>query len=194
MAKILALGSHFDDIEIGCGGTLLKHKDKGDEIYLSILKSDESITAPVSIRAVEQEKSSEMLGAVVTELFNQDDDIEHIVSYLDMIAPEILYFPFDCDYHQDHVFAAKVGYAVSRNVQITVLRYLTTTSHSYYPNFLSVINIEAKKALVSIFESQIGRKPKFMEIMEAQNRFFGSLIPGNGYFAEGFVLHRMVSF
>jgi hypothetical protein len=29
--------------------------------------------------------------------------------------------------------------------------------------------------------------------MEAQNRFFGSLIPGDGHYAEGFVLFRQVN-
>ena len=27
--KILAIGAHFDDVEIGCCGTLLKWKDEG---------------------------------------------------------------------------------------------------------------------------------------------------------------------
>jgi hypothetical protein len=46
--------------------------------------------------------------------------------------------------------------------------------------------------LVSVFASQMERRPKFMEIMEAQNRFFGSLIPGDGHYAEGYMLHRIV--
>ena len=29
---ILAVGAHPDDIEIGCGGTLKKHIQKGDDV------------------------------------------------------------------------------------------------------------------------------------------------------------------
>lgn len=191
---VLAIGAHIDDIEIGCGGTLLKHRDAGDEIYLAVLNADEELTAPAEVRRVEQTFSNEMLRVRNSFLFDANQPIEKTVSILDEVAPTILYFPFENDYHQHHNAASQVGFAVSRNVKITVLRYLVTTSHSYYPNYLSVIDIEAKKALVSLFASQMGRRPKFMEIMAAQNRFFGSLIPGDGHHAEGFVLHRTVAY
>ena len=39
--KILAIGAHFDDIELGAGGALLKHYKNNDEIfYLILTKSD----------------------------------------------------------------------------------------------------------------------------------------------------------
>ena len=34
--KVLAIGTHPDDIEIGCGGTLSLHKNAGHEIHLVI--------------------------------------------------------------------------------------------------------------------------------------------------------------
>ncbi|MFA6509945.1 MAG: PIG-L family deacetylase [Candidatus Peribacteraceae bacterium] len=191
---VLAIGAHIDDIEIGCGGTLLKHRDAGDKIVLAILNADEELTANPVVRQSEQVDSSRMLGGCVVHLFDADMSIEEKVCVLDAVQPTILYFPFEHDYHQHHNAASQVGFAVSRNVRITVLRYLVTTSHSYYPNYLSVINIEAKKKLVSLFESQMSRRPKFMETMVAQNRFFGSLIPGDGHHAEGFVLHRTVAY
>jgi LmbE family N-acetylglucosaminyl deacetylase len=191
MERVLAIGSHIDDIEIGCGGTLLKHRDAGDKILLAVLKSDEELTAPAHIRRSEQRASLKILKAE-SRLFNDNAHIESVVDELDDYEPTGLYFPFELDYHQDHHRATEVGFAVSRRVEITVLRYLVTTSHSYFPNYLSVINIKEKKELVSVFASQMERRPKFMEIMEAQNRFFGSLIPGDGHYAEGFVLHRLV--
>src|SRR2546425_1353756 len=35
--NILALGAHPDDIEIGCGGTLLKYARAGHGVYLMVL-------------------------------------------------------------------------------------------------------------------------------------------------------------
>ena len=35
--KVLAIGAHFDDVELGCGGTLLKHRDRGDDIYIVVI-------------------------------------------------------------------------------------------------------------------------------------------------------------
>jgi len=32
--KVLAVGAHPDDIELGCAGTLLQHGARGDEVNL----------------------------------------------------------------------------------------------------------------------------------------------------------------
>ena len=189
--KVLVLGAHYDDIEIGCGGTLLKHRDSGDEIYLAVTSSDDTLCGLPEVREAEQAESAKMLKALLGK-FKEKDSIEKVVGFLDKVDPDTLYIPFEHDYHQAHTRTSKIGYALSRNVKISVLKYLTTTSHSYYPNYLSVIDMERKKVLVSMFASQMDRKPKFMEIMVAQNRFFGSLIPGNGFYAEGFIVHRIV--
>ena len=31
--NILAVGAHFDDIELGCGGSLAKHSIDGDKVF-----------------------------------------------------------------------------------------------------------------------------------------------------------------
>lgn len=43
LCKILCLGSHCDDIEIGCGGTLLKlsHQLPQVEVYWAVFSSDQ---------------------------------------------------------------------------------------------------------------------------------------------------------
>lgn len=34
--NILAIGAHFDDVELGCGGTLAKHAANGDKVYVFV--------------------------------------------------------------------------------------------------------------------------------------------------------------
>src|ERR1035437_2468111 len=118
--RVLAIGSHIDDIEIGCGGSLLKHRDAGDEIFMAILKSDEDLTAPVSVRRTEQRAACKVLAvdAHHYRMVVSKAHIEDTVSMLDRIEPTVLYFPFEKDHHQDHNYASKVGFAVSRNVSI----------------------------------------------------------------------------
>jgi LmbE family N-acetylglucosaminyl deacetylase len=191
--KILALGSHYDDIEFGCGGTLIKERDRGNEIYLGITHADDPRGGDVANRILEQRESCLMLDACVFS-FDQSRSTEEKVGMLDEMSPDILYIPFEDDYHQHHKDTAMIGFAVARKRNIQVLKYLNQSSHSCYPNYLSVIDIEKKKELVSVFKSQNGRQPKFMEIMEAQNRYFGSLVSGNGHYAEGFVVHRLIDY
>jgi hypothetical protein len=39
MKKVLFIAVHPDDETLGCGGTILKHKKNGDEVYWLILTS-----------------------------------------------------------------------------------------------------------------------------------------------------------
>ena len=34
--NVLAIGAHFDDVELGCGGTLARHVHNGDDVYVYI--------------------------------------------------------------------------------------------------------------------------------------------------------------
>ena len=34
--NILAIGAHFDDIELGCGGSIAKHVAQGDSVYVYV--------------------------------------------------------------------------------------------------------------------------------------------------------------
>ena len=35
--RILAIGAHPDDIEFGCGGTLIKYARQGHEVFLLVM-------------------------------------------------------------------------------------------------------------------------------------------------------------
>lgn len=190
--RVMALGSHIDDIEFGCGGDLIKHRDAGDEIILAITHADDDLGGDVFERVKEQKESVFILGAKDCIFFEQKTPIEKKIGILDKVMPDILYFQYENDTHQHHLEASRIGFAVARNTKINVLRYLSQSSHSCYPNYFSVIDIEQKKNLVSVFKSQNGRQPKFIEIMMTQNRYFASLIYGKGDYAEAFVVFRMI--
>lgn len=34
--NILAIGAHFDDVELGCGGALARHAQQGDDVYVFV--------------------------------------------------------------------------------------------------------------------------------------------------------------
>ena len=55
--NILAIGAHPDDIEYGCGGTLLLHSRTGDNIYLLVLTEGES-AGNAEQRRIEQEEAA----------------------------------------------------------------------------------------------------------------------------------------
>ncbi len=43
--NILGIGAHFDDLELGCGGTLIKHVEQGDNVTMLVI-TDSSYKDP----------------------------------------------------------------------------------------------------------------------------------------------------
>ena len=60
--NVLAFGAHPDDIELGCGGTLLKHQKAGHNVYLCVM-SDGSEAGDPKVRIKEQEEAAKRLNA-----------------------------------------------------------------------------------------------------------------------------------
>ena len=193
MERVLAISAHFDDSETGCGGTLLRHKDAGDEIYLAVLAADEMRTGNPLEREKEQRKVMEVLGAVgllCLELSEKASrkEIKQAITSLDKINPTLIYAPHKKDSHQDHRLAHHVGQSVSRK-GASLLAYSLHSSYDFAPNLFKVIDFEKKKGLISCFQSQESLE-KLILFAENQNRMFGSLFAVD--FAEGFVLHKML--
>ena len=53
--NVLAIGAHPDDIELGCGGTLLKHQKAGHNVYLCVMCDGKEAGNP-GVRVKEQEE------------------------------------------------------------------------------------------------------------------------------------------
>lgn len=194
MENVLALSAHIDDVEFGCGGTLLKHRDAGDKIMIAVLYGDDELGGDVEERLNEQYESARLLNAFPStynfRLYNEKE----IIGELDGWISSIIYLPHKDDYHQDHRHAHMIGMAVARRFEADVFAYFSVTSYNYWPNALKLIDFDEKMRLVSIFKSQIERRPEYLEILKAQNSFFSSLLPSKhtGKSAEGFYVHRVI--
>lgn len=125
--KVLFVAVHPDDETLGCGGTILKHKNAGDEISWLILTSirnhpsgrwDEKAAEGRDLIVTQVAKEYQFdnvvdLGLPTTML----DRIElgKIVSLigekLDTINPEIVYMMFQNDVHSDHRVAFSAVYS-----------------------------------------------------------------------------------
>ena len=72
--KVLAVGCHPDDLEIGCGGTLALYAEKGHEVFMCHVANGDMGHAVIlpgelaEIRTAEAESSGQVLGA--KKIFN----------------------------------------------------------------------------------------------------------------------------
>ena len=125
---ILVLAPHNDDETLGCGATIAKHVDIGDDVFVSTLTSIDDgnpVMKPNKeiIRAETMEAMS-ILGVPQKNVIFKDlpnvllNDIPmHVVNkvvhdVIEQVSPDVLYVPFMYDLHKDHrqiLYAAQVA-------------------------------------------------------------------------------------
>ena len=136
MNTVLTIAVHPDDETLGCGGTMLRHKEKGDDIHWMIVTA---MKAPggyhaetISERNREIEKVSHSYGFTgihmldfATRFLDQvpmNDIIVSMSKVIQAIQPNIIYLPFREDVHSDHQFAFKAAYSCTKSFRYPFLK------------------------------------------------------------------------
>ena len=198
--RILAIGAHPDDIEYGCGGTLLKYSMEKHDIFLLVLTQGE-VGGKLNIRKKEQKLAAKMLKA--KKVFSAGfKDIalpseRKIVAYIDEVIkkvnPDEVYVNHSKDTHQDHRMLANCALASTRYIK-RVLFYEDYTSYDFEPDiFVDIGKVLSKKVeLLSIHKSQITKTyPTDLDMLEsvkAMANYRG--FQGKVKYAEGFKAFR----
>lgn len=113
--NILVIAVHPDDEALGCGGTLLRHKREGDNVYWCIVTAmtPEGGYSPENIKKREGEiKSvSEFFGtepislgfpAATLDSYSKSVLVKSLSSVIQKVRPSCVYLPFRGDVHSDH--------------------------------------------------------------------------------------------
>ena len=158
--RVVAVGAHPDDIEFGCGGTLTRHAEAGDNITLVVLTTGEPDDAPV--RRAEQEAACALLGAKLIWSGIQrgrpvggPETIEIITSAA--TEADLAYLPTPHDAHQVHVATAVAALTAVRRTP-NILHYEGPSSHQFSPNSFVKLNADTlarKHALLEKHGSQV---------------------------------------
>jgi len=168
--KVLVIGSHPDDIELGAGGTVAKHVSAGDEVHFLVLTYGEKGGDKIE-RKREAERSAEILqvkslnfGEIEdTRITDGIETILKIEKSIDKICPDRVYTQCVQDRHQDHRNTAYATFSAARRVP-EVFSYESPDS---YPNFVPQYyvqvsdTIETKIRALNQFNSQ--QPKRFLE-------------------------------
>ena len=115
---VLMLGTHPDDVEISCAGTILRLVGQGRTVAIADLTRGEKATlGTAQSRATECAAASDILnvtdrvnlGLPDTELRDDDGALLAVVEVLRRLRPRLLYAPHPVDVHPDHVAAAQIA-------------------------------------------------------------------------------------
>lgn len=163
MIKVLAIGAHPDDIELGCAGTLLKHKKNGTFLYLLVLTKGEASGDPI-IREQECMKSAKILkaeelffgGLKDTEINDGIEVIRFIEDIIQTVKPDIVYTHSNKDTHQDHRNTSYATISAARRCSKIFLYESPTTYRNFLPQVFVDIEREfqTKKKIIRFFSSQ----------------------------------------
>lgn len=141
--NVLAIGAHFDDVELGCGGALAKHASQGDEVYVFVATvsgfSNQHAQAVRSndIARKEAEAAMQILG--VKEMFCGDfktlevefvDPLNiQILRLVERLGVDLVYTHWTGDIHHDHQAVARASLHSCRHVP-RLLMYRSNWYHS----------------------------------------------------------------
>ncbi|MDH3496150.1 MAG: bacillithiol biosynthesis deacetylase BshB1 [Gemmatimonadota bacterium] len=114
---LLAIGAHPDDVELTCGGTLLKAARQGHRTAIIDLTGGEAGThGSQRLRAAEAARAAELLGVAERRnaglpdagLHNTDETRRVIVELLRHFQPRVVILPFPIGRHPDHRVASEL--------------------------------------------------------------------------------------
>ena len=216
--RILALGPHPDDVEIGMGGTVAALVRQGHSVVLCDLTNGEPTPrGSPERRAAEAAEAARVLGVerrITLPLPNREvaDTVaarRQVAEVIREVRPDVLFVPYWVDAHPDHVAGAALAEAARFYAKLTrttmrgdptypsrVVHFVTSHYRLHVtPTFLFDISatMEQKLRAVAAYPSQFADEEGAMPILEMLRevaRYWGHLI-GCRY-AEPFVTREPV--
>ena len=182
--KILAIAVHPDDETLGCGGTLLKHKNSEDEIHWLICTDINESNEYYTKRQNEIKEVSSLynfnstinlkLKTMQVDEYSMSELIGKISKVINDIKPSIIYLPFKGDVHSDHRKIFEASYSCTKSFRYPFVKKIymietlsetefapSTKEDSFVPNVFVDISeyIDEKLKIMKVFESEIGNHP-----------------------------------
>lgn len=160
--NILAIGAHPDDIELGCGGLLIKSAKQGHNVYMYSLTRG-GAGGDSKQRSEELARSARFIKAKQLWIDNFEDSkltvsndlINHIEFFIHKANPDLILTHSHGDVHHDHRAIALATLEAAR-FNSNVLSYEIPLSRNFDPKVFVDISevVNEKVELIEIFWSQ----------------------------------------
>jgi len=182
--KVLVLSPHTDDVELGCGGTIIKLLEGGHEIFWVVFSTAEDslpVTAPKDTLKKEffcvindlslKEENCKVFDFKVRNFHQYRQEIlEDLVRTRNQYNPEIVIGPSLNDLHQDHQVVAHEMFRAFKTTSSIVCYEMPWNSVTFNTQCFSKLTFD-----------QIKKKCKILKNYQSQ------LIKGKSYFSKEYI-------
>jgi LmbE family N-acetylglucosaminyl deacetylase len=202
--RVLCLGAHCDDIEIGCGATIRKLILSGQrvEIFWNVFSSN-------PVRKVEAENSAEKFtrdaASINVEINNFRNGYfpsisAEIKDYFEILKrrfePDVVFTHFAKDAHQDHRTVSELTWNTFRNHWILEYEIPKYDGDLGTPNFFSEISAEISDfkiaTIMECFASQSDKNWFDRTTFTSLMRLRGMECNAGSTFAEAFYVRKSI--
>jgi LmbE family N-acetylglucosaminyl deacetylase len=205
--KVISIGAHPDDVELGMGGTLSKHIHIGDDVHI-VLCTLGGVSGDPREREEEARKAASILGVFYVHILNYPvpklnkptlEFGEIMRKVIRDIKPHRIYVHSPHDYHQVHstISRATKGAAEKENIkQVLYYEIIASTTLDFKPNAyvditdyidLKIRSIEAHKSQSDRLYMQPNVVRSLANIRYAREKVGSN---PNGY-AEAFTIDKL---
>lgn len=214
--KVVVFAPHNDDEVLGVGGTLAKHINNGDEVYVIVVTAGKDTKR---LRNIQKEalaahevlgvKETVFIGLPVIELVHVPvkEINKRIADEIQAIKPQVVYLPYSGDMHIDHKVTTNSAMVALRPVDLPSIKeiymyetlsetgwHTPTIDNTFIPNVWIDITstFEQKIDAMQCYKSQLKEypEPRSIEALEALAKYRGSTMKMK--YAESFMLVRLL--
>ena len=160
---VLAIAPHPDDLEIGCGGTLINLAKAGHAVHLLVMTQGDAGGKP-GIRAKEQADAAKLYkaksltwgGFKDTQVPLGKASIDAMDAVIKKVRPDLVFAPWGDETHQDHRNTSAQVRSATRYTQ-NVLFYEVPSTVDFLPDvFVDITrSLEAKYKALRAHKSQV---------------------------------------
>ncbi len=191
--RVLAIGAHPDDIEIGAGATLLRHIAAGDDVTFAVMSrgvqgGDARTREAEARRAAALVEADLILGDLQdTQISEGHPTVTFIEEAMAAVNPTVVYTHSSQDVHQDHRNTHRATLVAARRVPAVYCYQSPSATVGFSPNrFVSVdAQLAGKLELIAAHTSQASQRAYMdPDLIEATARYWGRF--GDTRHAEAF--------
>lgn len=204
--KVVCIGAHPDDVEMGMGGSIVNHVKKGDQVSI-ILCTLGGVSGDPKSREKEAFRAAKILGVddlriMNYSVFNLNKPEREFARILraefNEITPDRVYTHSSSDVHQVHIGVNNSVVSAARSInQILFYETISSTTPEFLPNAYIDITKEIGKKIKSLqaHKSQSHRfyiQPNVIKSLANARYVWGKVGTNPKGYAEAFHIHKFI--